>query len=286
MYTDPVDLSVAPLSDLAVSLFFPADTGPATLHPSAFHTTYISKEGDETGQAAIAEPATSQSYYFLSGVEVTAPGDAGAIVTLGDSITDGARSTVDMNRAWPSVLAQRLAANPATKNVAVLNHGIGGNRLLRDNTGPNALARFDRDVIAQPGVKWVTILEGINDIGTGTGPNATPATAVTADELIGALRQMIERAHAHGIRVIGGTLLPYEGAGYASEKGEGIRAAVNQWIRTSGQFDAVIDFEAATRDPNRPTKMNAEYDSGDHLHPNDAGYKAMAEAVDLAIFKN
>jgi lysophospholipase L1-like esterase len=285
MVTDAVELAVQPLSDIAISLYLPTETGPATLHPAAFHTTYISREGDQTTQAVIADPTTSQSYYFITGVDVIAPAEAATLVTFGDSITDGARSTVDANRAWPSVLAQRLVANPTTKTVGVLNHGIGGNRLLRDNTGPNALARFDRDVIAQPGVKWVTVLEGINDIGTGAGPNATAATAVSADELIGALRQLIERAHAHGIRVIGCTLLPYMGAGYSSELGEAIRSAVNQWIRTGGFFDAVIDFDAAIRDPSAPTRMKADYDSGDHLHPNDAGYKAMADAVDLGLFR-
>jgi lysophospholipase L1-like esterase len=285
LLTDPVELNAPAVSDLAVSLYFPSDTGPVTLHPSAFHTTYISKEGDQSAQPVIAEATTSQSYYFITGVDVAGPADAAAVVTFGDSITDGARSTLDANRAWPSVLAQRLSANASTRNIGVLNHGIGGNRLLRDNTGPNALARFDRDVIAQPGVKWVTILEGINDIGNGAGPNATPANAVTADDLIVALRQMIERAHARSIQVIGCTLLPYMGAGYSSEKGEGIRAAVNQWIRTSGMFDAVIDFDAVIRDPAAPTKMKADYDSGDHLHPNDAGYKAMAEAVDPALFR-
>ena len=207
-------------------------------------------------------------------------------MTFGDSITDGARSTPDANRSWPSILAERLVANKATANLAVLNQGISGNRLVRDGTAANALARFDRDVLAQAGVKWVTLLEGINDIGRGTGANAAATDAVTADDLIGALRQLVDRAHSHGIKVIGCTLTPYSGAGYYSEKGDAIREAVNRWIRTSGAFDAVVDFDAATRDLNNPKQFRAEFDSGDHLHPNDAGYKAMAEAVKLSIFES
>ena len=159
--------------------------------------------------------------------------------------------------------------------------GIGGNRVLRDGSGASALARWDRDVLSQPGVKWVTVMEGINDIGREA---TVPAEAVTADELIGAYKQLIEQAHAHGVQVIGCTLTPYEGAGYYRENGEAVRSAVNTWIRTGGAFDAVVDFEAATRDAANPKKLRAEFDPGDHLHPNDAGYQAMADAFDLGIF--
>jgi len=284
MVSDPVDLYVPPLSDLAISLYFPNDTGPATMHATGLHTTYISKQGDMTVQPAIADATTSQSWYWISSVDVVASAAAAAIVTFGDSITDGARSTPDANHNWPSVLAQRLLSNKATANLAVLNQGISGNRLLRDGTASNALARFDRDVLGQAGVKWVTLLEGINDIGRGAVANAAASDVVSADELVGALRQMIERAHTHGIKVIGCTLTPYAGAGYYSEKGDAIRETVNRWIRTSGAFDAVVDFDAATRDPNNQKQFRAEFDSGDHLHPNDAGYKAMAESVNLSIF--
>jgi len=284
MVSDPVDLYVPPLSDLAISLYFPNDTGPATMHATGLHTTYISKQGDMTVQPAITEATTSQSWYWISSVDVVAPAAAAAIVTFGDSITDGARSTPDANHNWPSVLAQRLLSNKATANLAVLNQGISGNRLLRDGTASNALARFDRDVLGQAGVKWVTLLEGINDIGRGAAANAAASDAVSADELIGALRQMIERAHTHGIKVIGCTLTPYAGAGYYSEKGDAIRETVNRWIRTSGAFDAIVDFDSVTRDPNNQKQFRAEFDSGDHLHPNDAGYKAMAESVNLSIF--
>jgi lysophospholipase L1-like esterase len=225
--------------------------------------------------------ATTQSYYWLAGIDVMAPADASLIVAFGDSITDGARSTPETNHAWPTLLAARLAARKDTAHFAVANMGIGGNRLLRDVTGASALARFDRDVIGQSGVKWLVVLEGINDIGRGA---TVPAEAVTADELIGVHKQIIERAHTHGIKVIGATLTPYEGASYSREEGEAIRQAVNQWIRTSGAYDAVVDFEAATRDPASPKKIRADFDPGDHLHPNDAGYQAMADTFDLGIF--
>jgi lysophospholipase L1-like esterase len=202
---------------------------------------------------------------------------------LGDSITDGALSTADKDRSWPSFLARRLAAAGGV-NIAVLNQGISGNRLLRDGAGVNALARFDRDVLAQPGVKWLMVLEGINDIGIGNRANAAASDAAGADDLIAALKQLIERAHEHGIQAIGGTLTPYEGAAYYSEAGEQIRTAVNQWIRSSGAFDAVVDFDAATRNPEHLRSFREGFNDGDHLHPNDAGYEAMADAIDLALF--
>lgn len=282
--SDPVTLDVPPLGELAISVFVPGPTGPPTVHTAGLHTTYISKSGDATAQPSIDDAATTQSWYWLSNVQVLAPMDVAAIVAFGDSITDGARSTPDADRSWPSRFARRLAANRGTAHVAVLNQGIGGNRILRDGTGPNALARFDEDVLSPAGVRWLIVLEGINDIGQGARLNANPENAVSAAELIAAQRQMIERAHMRGIKVIGATLTPYGGAAYGSEKGEGIRDAVNTWIRTSGAFDAVVDFEAATRDPNNPKQFRAEFDSGDHLHPSDAGYQAMADAIDLAIF--
>ena len=288
--SDPVSLQVPQRGDLAVSIFVPGDSGPATQHSVGLQTTYISKQGDETGAAEIADGRTSQSWYWLSGVEVAAPASAAAVVTFGDSITDGTRSTPNTNSSWPSFLAARLAANPATAHIAVLNEGISGNRINRDGIGPAGLARFDRDVLTQPDVRWVTILIGINDIGAGEGEffvfgPRDAADNPTPDDIIGGYRQMIEKAHAHGIKVIGCTLTPFEGAAYYSESGNATRQAVNQWIRTSYAFDAVVDFEAATRSPDNPNKIRAEFDSGDHLHPNDAGYKAMAEAVDLSIFR-
>ena len=288
--SDPVNLDVPQRADLAVSVYVPGDSGPATLHSVGLHTTYISRDGDAAGAPEISNALTSQSWYWLSSVEVTAPANAAAIVTFGDSITDGTRSTPNTDSSWPSFLAARLASNPATSRIAVLNEGISGNRILRDGIGPAGLARFGRDVVSQPGVQWVTILEGINDIGAGIGeafifgPRPNSADNPTPDDLIGAYRQMIERAHTHGIKVIGCTLLPFEGAAYYSESGNTVRQAVNQWIRTSHAFDAVVDFDALIRDPANPNHFRSEYDSGDHLHPNDAGYKAMADAIDLSIF--
>lgn len=282
--SDPVDLDVPPLGELAVSVYVPEATGPPTIHTAGLHTTYISKSGDATAQASIEDGVTTQSWYWLSSIQVLASEDAAAIVAFGDSITDGARSTPDADRSWPSRLARRLAANRDTTGIAVVNQGIGGNRILRDNTGPNALARFDEDVLTPAGVRWLIVLEGINDIGQGARANALPENAVTAADLIAADRQMIERAHLRGIRMMGATLTPYGGAAYSSEKGEAMRETLNTWIRTSGAFDAVVDFEAATRDPNHPKQFRPEFDSGDHLHPSDAGYQAMADAIDLAVF--
>jgi lysophospholipase L1-like esterase len=285
--SDPVDLELPALADLAVSLYLPSDTGSPTTHATALHTTYVSTAGDFTSQSEFPLGGTTQQYYWLASVEVAAPADAAAIVAFGDSITDGARSTADTNNSWPALLAARLVANKATPNIGLVNEGIGGNRLFTDATGlagVGALARLDRDVFSHPNVKWLMILEGINDIGT-LGAANPPSEPITQEDLIWVLQQVIDRAHAHGIKVVGCTLTPYEGAGYARENGEAIRAAVNQWIRTSGAFDAVVDFEAATRDPNNPKRFKPEFDPGDHLHPNDAGYKAMADAVDLSIFK-
>jgi lysophospholipase L1-like esterase len=282
--SDSADLNIPQLSDLAISVYIPGDSDPLTMHATGLHPTYISNEGDFTGQASIADAKTTQSWYWLSSVDVFAPADSAAIVAFGDSITDGATSTPDTNRSWPSLLSQRLIANAATSKIAVINEGISGNQILRDGAGINALARFDRDVLSVAGVKWVMLLEGINDIGQRGRAAAGSSDALTADDLIGAMRQLIDRAHTHGLKIIGCSLTPYEGAGYYSDNGETIRDAVNRWIRTGGAFDAVVDFDAATRDPNNPKLFREGFNNGDHLHPNDAGYKAMADAVDLSIF--
>lgn len=281
--SDPIDLNVPAARDLAVSIYLPDTATTDSMHAVGLHTTYISKEGDSTAAPIFPVDTTTQSFYFLTNVDVLAPLDAAAIVTFGDSITDGAVSTPDTDRSWPSFLARRLAAAGGA-NIAVLNQGISGNRLLRDGAGVSALARFDRDVLAQPGAKWLMILEGINDIGLGLRAGAPESDAVTADDLIGAQKQLIERAHEHGLKVIGGTLTPFEGAAYYSESGETVRETVNQWIRSSGAFDAVVDFDAATRDPEHPKQFRPGFNNGDHLHPNDAGYQAMADAIDLSIF--
>jgi lysophospholipase L1-like esterase len=280
LLSDPVDFNVPRDADVAVSLYFPGDTGPVVSH-NGLHTTYISKAGDASGGPSIPEATTTGAYYWLEAIDVLAPASTSLVVALGDSITESFRSTPDTNRSWPAVFSARLLANRATANVAVANMGIGGNRLLRDGTGASALARFDRDVLSQPGAKWVIVLEGINDIGRG---ETVPGEGVTAEELIGADRQIIERAHAAGLKAVGCTLPPFEGANYYREHGEAIREALNNWIRTSGQWDAVVDFEKATQDPADPKKLRAEFDPGDHLHLSDAGYKAMGDAIDLSIF--
>ena len=279
--SDAVDLDVPKAGDLVVSIYVPGEAKEPTSHLTGLHTTYISKAGDFTGAPAIADATTTESWYWLSGVEVLAPADAGLIVAFGDSITDGATSTPDTDSSWPSQLAQRLLANKATANLAIVNEGISGNRLLHDGMGISALARFDRDVLAQPGVKWLIVMLGINDIGFGS---LAKSEAVTADDVIAAHKQLIDRAHLHGIRVMGATLTPYAGALYYSEGGEAMRQAVNQWIRTSKAYDAVIDFDMATRDPQNAKQIRGTYNISDHLHPNDAGYKAMADAFNLSIF--
>lgn len=282
--SDPVDLTIAPLSNLAISVYIPEQTEPATYHASGLHTTYISGTGNFAADQNMSSQWTTASYYWLSGVDVEASADSGAIVAFGDSITDGAHSSVDANMQWPSQLAARLQKNPGTANLAVLNAGIGGNRILHDMSGPNALARLDRDVIARDGVKYLIVLESINDLGWPHQPAAHGAQEVTAEQLIGGMQQIVLRAHAHGIKVFGATLTPYEGANYYSDDGEQKREAINRWIRTGGAFDGVIDFEAATRDASNPKRFLPANDSGDHLHPNDAGYTAMAGAIDLSLF--
>jgi lysophospholipase L1-like esterase len=284
--SDPVDLDVPQLGDLAISVYIPGDSGQLTMHGTGLHTTYIAK-GNVTSLAALNDTTTTRSWYWITGVDVMAPADTAAIVAFGDSITDGATSTNDADRSWPSVLSQRILTTPGTPKLAVLNEGISGNRVLADGAGVNALARFDRDVLGQAGVKWMFFMESINDIGITMGPprgNAPPQTPVTADELIGAIKQLVARAHTHGIKVIGCTLTPFEGAAYYSEKGEEVRLAVNQWIRTGGAFDAVVDYDAVTRDSENQKTFKKPFNDTDHLHPNDAGYKAMAESVDLRIF--
>jgi lysophospholipase L1-like esterase len=281
--SDPIELTVAPVSDLVVDLYLPGDLGigpsPVTTHNAASQTTFLSETGNHSGVAALPVSARTGAWFLIARVEVVAPAATSAVVAFGDSITDGARSTADLNNRWPDHLARRLAARKGT-GVAVLNAGISGNRVLGDGAGVSALARFDKDVLMQTGVTHVVVMEGINDIGVARS-NPSP----TAADLIAGHRQLIERARARGLKIYGATLTPFEGAAYFTAEGEAKRQALNQWIRTSGAYDAVIDFDQITRDPAAPTKFLPAYDSGDHLHPGDAGYKAMGEAVDLALFK-
>jgi lysophospholipase L1-like esterase len=277
--SDPVPFKLAPLSDVTVSFYLPHPSGPVTEHQLGNETSYRAS-GNVVTSASLESPTTLTSWEYLNGIDILAPASAGAILTLGDSITDGAKSTVNANQRWPDELARRLQADPKYRHLSVLNEGISGNKIMLDGAGPNALARFDRDILAQSGAKYLLILEGINDIGRlHSVPNGTSAA-----ELIFAFDQMIERAHAHGIAVIGCTITPYHGAGYYTEAGEIIRKAVNNWMRTSGAFDGVVDLEAAVRDQAHPDDFAAQDDSGDHLHPGDAGYKVMGDAIDLKLF--
>jgi lysophospholipase L1-like esterase len=278
--SDPTSFKLAPLSNLTVSFFLPNPTGPVTEHQLGNATSYH-VTGNVVSTASLESPTTATSWYYLNGVDTLAGADAVAVITIGDSITDGAKSTIDTNQRWPDELARRLQADPKFRNLSVLNEGISGNKILLDGAGPSALARFDRDVIAQSGAKYLLILEGINDIGR---LHDTPDAGLTAADLISALNQMVVRAHAHGIAVIGCTLTPYHGAHYYTENGETIRKAVNEWIRSGGVLDGFVDFEAAVRDPNHPDTFLPTVDPGDHLHPNDSGYKAMGDAIDLKLF--
>ena len=281
--SDPVALKVAPFSDLAVSLFLPDQpVNQLTLHPFADQTNYL-VPGNAVSATSLDTPTSFFSWDFLKGVDVTADNKSASIVTFGDSITDGAHSTRDANARWPDVLARRLQANKKTADLGVLNEGIGGNRILHDTTGPSALARFDRDVLAQSGVKYLVIMESINDIGHATDP-AKPYDIVTAEDLIAGLSQLATRAHTHGIKVLGATLTPFVGAKYQSPAGEEMRQTINKWIRTTNQLDGVIDFDKITTDSTHPGMFLPLDDSGDHLHPGDAGYKAMGDSIDLNLF--
>jgi len=280
--SDAVAFHLKPLSDLSVSLYLPQQPlSVLSLHPFGDTTNYLA-EGNMLSAETLTATKKVYSWNFLKGVDVLAERDADSVVAFGDSITDGAHSARDKNARWPDVLAARLAANKATAHMGVLNEGIGGNRILHDNAGPSALARFDRDVIAQAGVKYVIILESINDIGHAQDPKK-PYDVVSAQDLIAGFSQMARRAHTHGIKVFGATLTPYVGAGYASPAGEVERQAVNQWIRTTKELDGVVDFDKVTTDPANPGVFLPAYDSGDHLHPGDAGYKAMGDAIDLKL---
>ena len=288
--SDPVKLDVPAGGDLAISLYLPKAAEGAGIHYAAQQTSYVGK-GDLTAAESIANPEKLTSWVFLMGVDVLAPESASAVVAFGDSITDGARSTLDANLRWPDVLAERLRAKGG-RPVGVLNEGIGGNRVLRDPAenvrfGVNALARFDRDVLSQPGVKYVIVLEGINDLGH-AGTSAPAAELPSAEELIAGLTQLIERAHERGLKIYGATLTPFAGTafpGYYSVEKDAIRKKVNEWIRTSKAYDGVIDFDKAVRDPEHPDAILPAYNGGDQLHPGDAGYKAMGAAIDLSLFQ-
>lgn len=278
MLSDPINLDVNALDSVSISVFLPTATGPCTCHYAGAATAFVSAPGDFT-LIGFEPVSTFTNRAFISAVEVVSNAPR-TIITFGDSITDGTASSVDGNKRWPDVLAERLHAAGLERGIS--NQAIAGNRVLSYQMqifGESALSRFDRDVLAVPNAAWLVVLEGINDIGMGA---ATPPSAQT---LINGYRQIIARAHARGIKVYGATLLPYEGARYYQDVGEPVRQAVNTWIRTSGAYDGVIDFDAVMRDPANPRRMKANLQSGDWLHPNDAGYRVMGEAVDIALFR-
>ena len=297
MLSDPLPFPAAYGTEISISLYFPQRVGSLTWHQLALRRAVVSPPGDHTGDQTIKRGAESPQSLFLTGVLVPAKPGQHLIVAFGDSIVDGDGSTLDADAAWPSALVRRLGKTTGGSKWAVVNEGIAGNRLLRDGPlailGVGALARFDRDVLAQPGLTHIVLLEGINDVGfpgakLGDFLLADPADARTAEDLIDAYRQLIARAHARGVRLIGATLTPCEGVafpGYYSEAKEATRHAVNKWIRTSGAFDGVIDFDAVLRDPDHPARMLPRFASLDRLHPNDTGYQAMANAIDLALFR-
>jgi lysophospholipase L1-like esterase len=283
--SDAIDWPVTAFENLAVSVFCPTVPTALTGHPGSRTTSFI-VPGEQVMADELPQAARVERWYLVSTVEVWADRAAQALVVIGDSITDGRGSTTDQNNRWPNLLARRLQANPATRHVAVLNQGIGGGRVLQAGLGPSALARLDRDVLALPHVRWLIVFKGVNDLGTAVGARARKEPVTPAEDLILAYQQIIRRARSHGIQVVGATIMPFAGfTMYDTPESEADRQAVNQWIRTSGQFDAVIDFDAITRDPEQPTQLSAAVDGGDHLHPSAEGYRIMAEAIDLRRFE-
>jgi lysophospholipase L1-like esterase len=296
--SDPVAFPVSAGAEISISLYFPKRVAAPTLHELALKRAVISKHGDHTHAEKIEAGAMSSSSILISAVLVPAKPSQRLIVAFGDSVTDGDQSTLDADHNWTSDLIRRLGSK-----LAIVNAGIGGNRLLSDGPGAGSgfgagfglsgLARFDRDALGQPGVTHIVLLEGLNDIGfpgakLGARYLADPADVRTAEDLIDGYHQLISRAHAYGVRLIGATISPFEGVdlpGYYSESKEAIRLTVNKWIRSSGSFDGVIDFDAVLRDPDQPSRLLSRFASKDHLHPNDLGYQAMADAIDLSLFK-
>jgi lysophospholipase L1-like esterase len=289
MLSDPVDLKVEDFATLAITLYLPGQTGPCTCHALAMQTGYVAP-GDQTGAAQFPAETKLLNRAFLAGVEVERARHGTAVVAFGDSITDGLGSTADANRRWPDLLAERLAKRYPRRGLGMVNMGISGNRVTDDGAGQSALARFDRDVLSVPGAAYVIVFEGVNDLGISYGNALPPGAApprlkVTGDDIIAGYRQLIDRAHARGIKVFGATIAPYEGASYWAANGEAARQQVNAWIRESKAFDGVIDFDAAVRDPDKPTQMKDGFHSGDHLHGSDAGYQAMADSINLDLFR-
>lgn len=285
--SDPLNYQMAALSDLSISFHLDVPTAVQTSHPGSRATSYF-VHGDVVASPDLAGAKQVDHWYQLSGVDVLANGHAASIVALGDSITDGHGARTNENDRWTDVLARRLTASATTRNIGLSNQGIGGNHLLTDGLGPNALARFDRDVLGPAGVRWVIVFEGVNDLGGLTREHEVSAAehAALVKRMLSAYGQMIMRAHAHGLRVLGATITPYTGSDYyhPGPLSEADRETVNAWIRAAGHFDAVIDFDSVVRDPQHPDHLLARFDSGDHLHPSPDGYRAMGASVDLSLF--
>ncbi|HEY1507328.1 MAG TPA: SGNH/GDSL hydrolase family protein [Stellaceae bacterium] len=287
--SDPVDLEVTALSDLAISLYIPDEVPeafPITGHGNCHQTNYLSLEGDHTAAISLPVKEKTENWYFLSAVEMLSPGDTGGIVCFGDSLTEGNLSSLDSNSRWPDQLARRLDARGG-RAFGVMNQGIGGNRILHDLRGDSGLRRFDRDVLAQSGATHAIVYIGTNDLRNQRG---NPAEVVTAEQMIAGLKQLALRARAGGLMVYGATMIPYENETYHpgawTPQGEAKRHAINEWMRgAAAHFDALIDFDKAVLDPSHPTSMRAEYDCGDHLHPSDTGYRRMSDAIDLKLFE-
>ncbi|HTY10039.1 MAG TPA: SGNH/GDSL hydrolase family protein [Bacteroidota bacterium] len=281
MTSDPIDFDLKPRMNVAITIFFDSTSPDVTGHPGSRTTSYI-LPGNGASSADLPGAVGTDHWYIINAIDVVAPDSAAAVVVLGNSITDGRGSGTNKQDRWPDELALRLQASPGMRRVAVLNMGIGGNCVLRNCLGPAAGSRFERDVISQHGVRWLIILEGINDIGQARGEEGS---ASVADGLIAEYKRMIDRAHAMGIRVYGATLLPFGGSFYDSPGHRAAWKKVNDWIRKGGCFDAVIDFDAALHDPADPSHLLPSGDTGDHLHPNEVGHKMMGDAVDLMLFK-
>jgi lysophospholipase L1-like esterase len=285
--SDAINFPVAPLSDLAITLHLEAPPAQQTGHPGSRATSYV-VHGDQLSAPNLPNAKKVEHWYFIAGVDVSGTSQASAVITFGDSITDGHGATTNGNDRWPDVLARRLQTQADTKDVAVLNHGIGGNRLLLDGLGPNALARFDHDVLAQSGARYVIVLEGVNDLGMFTKEGSVTAAEHQQEvhRITAAYEQIVTRAHAHAIRVLGATIMPFVGSAFyhPGPDTEADRQAVNQWIRSPGRFDAVLDFDKMVRDPEHPDRLLAQYDSGDRLHPSPEGYAAIARGIPLSLF--
>jgi len=286
--SDPVELEFAPLSDLAVSVHLPGDL-PASFGITgryARQTNYVSPPGNFAAEEVMPVGRLTDDWYFVCGVDVVAPRETGAIVAVGDSLTDANISTHDGHHSWPSQLARRLMARQRGRPMAVMNQGLGGNRILHDIRGDSGLRRFDRDVLAQPGVTHTVIMLGTNDLRNRPGK---PEEEVTAPQMIAGLKQFAVRGQARGIKVIGGTLTPFENEtflpGAWNPKREAVRQAVNEWLLKTDAFNAIVDFDGALRDPDHPARMLPIYDCGDHLHPSDLGYRTMGDAIDLSLFE-